>query len=79
MHPRPDPQSNIRPIIYASTPNRSQSLNSPYFAGEFSANGVEGKLEMAELEWRLRRERVDMMNHRFWVSTNDFIISPNPL
>jgi hypothetical protein len=21
-----------------------------------------------ELEWRLRRERVDLMNHRFWVS-----------
>ncbi|ORY29523.1 hypothetical protein BCR39DRAFT_531960 [Naematelia encephala] len=65
----PDPTSNIRPIIYASTPTRAVSSNSPYFIGEFS-DGDFNQLSELELEWRLRQERVDMANHRFWAAQN---------
>lgn len=65
---RPDPYSNIRPIIYASTPPSRGSNNSPYSTGEFPYAKDSTRLEDLELEWRLSRERVDMMNHRFWVS-----------
>lgn len=64
---RPDPLSFIRPIIYASTPPRRQTSNSPYSTGEFPYSERDAKLEDLELEWRLMRERVDMSNHRFWV------------
>lgn len=57
--------SNIRPIIYGSTPSRKGSANSPYSATEFPTG-----LNERELEWRLRRERVDGMNHKFWVSNS---------
>ncbi|OCF45050.1 hypothetical protein I317_01101 [Kwoniella heveanensis CBS 569] len=68
----PDPISNIRPIIYASKPRINPSTNSPYSASEFPAGLIAGdvRLENMELEWRLRRERVDLMNHRFWATTN---------
>ncbi|KAK8861365.1 hypothetical protein IAR55_002184 [Kwoniella newhampshirensis] len=66
----PDPLSNIRPIIYASRPATRPSSNSPYSASEFPSDGADSGLENMELEWRLRRERVDLMNHRFWVTTN---------
>jgi hypothetical protein len=62
----PDPVSNIRPVIYASPPTRKRTPNSPYSTGEFPSSS-ESRLEEMELEWRLRRERVDAMNHRFWV------------
>lgn len=62
---RPDPESNIRPIIYGSTPSRTRSSNSPYSASEFPSTS--SRLNDLELEWRLRRERVDGMNHKFWV------------
>ncbi|RSH94458.1 hypothetical protein EHS25_004261 [Saitozyma podzolica] len=64
----PDPISNIRPVIYASTPSRRRTPNSPYSTGEFPAEST--RLEELELEWRLRQQRVDAMNHRFWASTN---------
>ncbi|WVR04021.1 hypothetical protein IAU60_001020 [Kwoniella sp. DSM 27419] len=68
----PDPLSNIRPIIYASKPSINPSTNSPYSAAEFPTGMDAGSARLAnmELEWRLRRERVDLMNHRFWASTN---------
>ncbi|WWC87655.1 uncharacterized protein L201_002545 [Kwoniella dendrophila CBS 6074] len=66
----PDPQSNIRPIIYASKPSINPSTNSPYSASEFPTGSSDARLENMELEWRLRRERVDLMNHRFWATTN---------
>ncbi|WVF66838.1 hypothetical protein IAT40_001580 [Kwoniella sp. CBS 6097] len=68
----PDPISNIRPIIYASKPRINPSTNSPYSASEFPTGLSAGdvRLENMELEWRLRRERVDLMNHRFWATTN---------
>ncbi|WWC60068.1 uncharacterized protein I303_102631 [Kwoniella dejecticola CBS 10117] len=66
----PDPASNIRPIIYASKPSINPSTNSPYSASEFPTGSRDAKLENMELEWRLRRERVDLMNHRFWATTN---------
>ncbi|WWC68849.1 uncharacterized protein I206_102785 [Kwoniella pini CBS 10737] len=66
----PDPASNIRPIIYASKPSINPSTNSPYSASEFPTGSSDAKLENMELEWRLRRERVDLMNHRFWATTN---------
>ncbi|WVQ62812.1 uncharacterized protein L199_000961 [Kwoniella botswanensis] len=66
----PDPQSNIRPIIYASKPSINPSTNSPYSASEFPTGSRDARLENMELEWRLRRERVDLMNHRFWATTN---------
>ncbi|WVQ73831.1 hypothetical protein IAR50_003412 [Cryptococcus sp. DSM 104548] len=67
----PDPVSNIRPIIYASKPATRPSANSPYSASEFPAGSYgDARLDNMELEWRLRRERVDLMNHRFWASTN---------
>jgi len=58
----------MRPIIYAS-PRRRPS-NSPYSAAEFPAamTGKEGVQGVREMEWRMMRERVDMANHRFWVS-----------
>ncbi|WRT65483.1 uncharacterized protein IL334_002426 [Kwoniella shivajii] len=66
----PDPVSNIRPIIYASKPSINPSTNSPYSASEFPTGSRDARLENMELEWRLRRERVDLMNHRFWATTN---------
>ncbi|WWD16732.1 hypothetical protein CI109_101163 [Kwoniella shandongensis] len=66
----PDPLSNIRPIIYASKPITRPSSNSPYSASEFPSDGSDSRLENMELEWRLRRERVDLTNHRFWATTN---------
>ena len=30
--------------------------------------GKEGVQGVREMEWRMMRERVDMANHRFWVS-----------
>ncbi|EIW65724.1 hypothetical protein TREMEDRAFT_19413, partial [Tremella mesenterica DSM 1558] len=65
----PDPESNLRPIIYASRPSWHQSSNSPYSADEFPSES-DTKLQTKELEWRMRRERVDMMNHRFWAANN---------
>lgn len=66
--PRPDPLSNMRPVLYAS-PHRRPS-NSPYSASEFPASmtgkaAVQSEREMA---WTMMRERVDIANHRFWVS-----------
>lgn len=63
----PDPLSNIRPILYASKPPTRPSANSPYSASEFPSSSGDAKLDNMELEWRLRRERVDLTNHRFWV------------
>ncbi|ODO06312.1 hypothetical protein L198_01544 [Cryptococcus wingfieldii CBS 7118] len=72
----PDPVSNIRPIIYASKPATRPSANSPYSASEFPAgNYGDARLDNMELEWRLRRERVDLANHRFWASTNQSFTS----
>ncbi|WVQ83585.1 hypothetical protein IAT38_005726 [Cryptococcus sp. DSM 104549] len=67
----PDPLSNIRPIIYASKPATQPSTNSPYSAAEFPPIHGDVRLENMELEYRLRRERVDLMNHRFWANTNN--------
>ena len=66
----PDPASNIRPVIYASKSTRPTSRTSPYATLEFPYGDSDAKLQDLELEWRLRRERVDMMNHRFWSTTN---------
>ncbi|RYE97372.1 MAG: DUF2315 domain-containing protein [Oxalobacteraceae bacterium] len=68
----PDPISNIRPIIYGSTPSRTRSANSPYSASEFPSTST--RQNDVELEWRLRRERVDGMNHKFWVCPHLTII-----
>ncbi|OXC67204.1 hypothetical protein AYX13_04306 [Cryptococcus neoformans] len=66
----PDPLSNIRPILYASKPPTRPSANSPYSASEFPSSSGDAKLDNMELEWRLRRERVDLTNHRFWAANN---------
>ncbi|KAI9632364.1 uncharacterized protein MKK02DRAFT_40666 [Dioszegia hungarica] len=67
----PDSISNIRPVIYASSPSsRHQTANSPYSTGEFPNASAPSRLGELELEWRLRRERVDAMNHRFWADRN---------
>ncbi|CAD6572756.1 MAG: hypothetical protein TREMPRED_000623 [Tremellales sp. Tagirdzhanova-0007] len=66
----PDPSSNIRPIIYASSSVRKQTSTSPYSTGEFPYAEAEARLEDLELEWRLSRERTDMTNHRFWAAVN---------
>jgi len=66
----PDPISNIRPVIYASPAPPRRSSNSPYSAGEFPYSDGQARLQDLELEWRMRRERVDMANHRFWAATN---------
>lgn len=65
--PRPDPVSNMRPVMYAS-PRRRPS-NSPYSAAEFpsSMTGKEAAQGVREMEWTMMRQRVDMANHRFWV------------
>lgn len=70
---RPDPLSNIRPVIYASRSTRPPTKSSPYSAAEFPYSEADASLQELELEWRLMRERVDMMNHRFWVS-----VEPSP-
>ncbi|WVO17982.1 hypothetical protein L204_105680 [Cryptococcus depauperatus] len=66
----PDPLSNIRPIIYASKFITRPSSNSPYSASEFPTSYSDSRLEDMELEWKLRRERVDLTNHRFWAAVN---------
>ncbi|KAK1920945.1 hypothetical protein DB88DRAFT_501619 [Papiliotrema laurentii] len=66
----PDPLSNIRPVIYASRSTRPPTKSSPYSAAEFPYSEADASLQELELEWRLMRERVDMMNHRFWATTN---------
>lgn len=64
---RPDPLSNIRPIIYA-TPLYKPS-NSPYSASEFPMlKPSEQKLYELQMSTKMHKERVDMENHRFWVS-----------
>lgn len=64
---RPDPLSNIRPIIYA-TPLYKPS-NSPYSASEFPLlKPSEQKLYELQMSTKMHKERVDMENHRFWVS-----------
>lgn len=73
-HPsRPDPISNIRPVIYAipSAADTARQTASPYSASEFSSSQLSDydnqKLgeDMAD---RLRKEAVDKRNHEFWVS-----------
>ncbi|KAJ9109228.1 hypothetical protein QFC21_000557 [Naganishia friedmannii] len=79
--PRCDPVSNIRPVHYASAQyNRSSSAStstSPYSTSEFTnveeeaSDRVRADERIGEdLEWRLRRERVDAKNHEFWAITN---------
>lgn len=75
----PDPVSNIRPVKYASAISRRQTPNSPYSVEEFptassrygagrgSGDAEGSRAADLELEYRLRRERVDAMNHHFWV------------
>jgi hypothetical protein len=63
----------MRPTIYAS-PRRRPS-NSPYSASEFPAemSGKEAAQGVREMEWRMMRERVDVANHRFWVSPAEHV------
>ncbi|KAK4687435.1 apoptogenic protein 1, partial [Tremellales sp. Uapishka_1] len=65
----PDPYSNMRPVIYASTSTKRRSSTSPYSTSEFPSSIASNSGEL-ELEWRLRRERVDAMNHRYWSAMN---------
>ena len=53
-------------MIYAH-PTRLPTLSSPYSSAEFPYAEKDAKMQDLELEWRLRKERLDMMNHRFWV------------
>ena len=85
-NPRPDPLSNIRPVIYASQSTRPTSRSSPYSTSEFPYSENDASLQDLELEWRLNRERVDMTNHRFWASLHlnpknkaDFRQPPMPI
>jgi hypothetical protein len=70
-NPSPDPLSNIRPVLYAAKRRRRPS-NSPYSAAEFPAEAAGSAAQMRahelELAFTMHRERVDMANHRFWVS-----------
>ncbi|KAJ9125575.1 hypothetical protein QFC22_000537 [Naganishia vaughanmartiniae] len=76
-----DPVSNIRPVHYASAqynPSSAASAStSPYSTSEFSNVDEEASDRVRadarigdDLEWRLRRERVDAKNHEFWAITN---------
>ncbi|ORX36360.1 hypothetical protein BD324DRAFT_651599 [Kockovaella imperatae] len=65
----PDPVSNIRPMIYAHA-SRLPTLSSPYSSAEFPYAEKDAKMQDLELEWRLRKERLDVMNHKFWAATN---------
>ncbi|KAI5451934.1 hypothetical protein NCC49_001234 [Naganishia albida] len=66
-----DPVSNIRPVRYAQSPTHASSSTSPYSTSEFT-NVSSPDTALADerigedLEWRLRRERVDAKNHEFW-------------
>lgn len=60
---------------YAQSSSRSSGSTSPYSTSEFTnVSPTGGDTTLADerigedLEWRLRRERVDAKNHEFWVS-----------
>ncbi|KAL4067971.1 hypothetical protein V8B97DRAFT_2003970 [Scleroderma yunnanense] len=70
-----DPVSNLRPIIYTDTPNsppKTQSevgLNHPYSLREFS-NEPPSPNHALELQYKLKREQLDTLNHSYWAESN---------
>ncbi|KAI6128284.1 hypothetical protein EDD16DRAFT_678143 [Pisolithus croceorrhizus] len=70
-----DPISNLRPIIYTDiqTPPKAgpeSKVNHPYSLEEFSDTSS-SNLHALELEFKLKREELDALNHKYWTESNE--------
>lgn len=63
---RPDPLSKIRPVLYVPT-GPVKDIRAPSFASNEYEDALI-RMKERELEWLVYRQRVDIENHRFWVS-----------
>lgn len=67
--------SNLRPIIYTDTqtppkPGPESNVNHPYSLQEFSDGTSLSNDYALELQFRLKREQLDALNHNYWTESN---------
>ncbi|KIP09561.1 hypothetical protein PHLGIDRAFT_67310 [Phlebiopsis gigantea 11061_1 CR5-6] len=59
----PDPISNLRPVIYDDAPAPASPTSHPYSLKEFTG-------DTREYQWKVQRQAVDAINHKFWADSN---------